>query len=146
MAESHRAVPLFAYGTLMFPAIVESILGRIPDRCSATIEGFRRLEVAGELFPGLVKDGGHKVEGVLYLSLSQNEWELLTAFEDDFYVLEEVTVFSSGKLLQALAFLVPPSRRSVLTETVWDPDSFRKNHLALFLRPRHATLDQNGKA
>lgn len=146
MAGSYRAVPLFAYGTLMFPAVVESILGRIPDRRSATIEGFRRLEVAGELFPGLIKDSGHKVEGVLYLSLSQAEWELLTAFEDDFYVLEEVTVFSSGKLIQALAFLVPPSRKSVLTETVWDPDFFRENHLALFLRPGRAMLDQEGKA
>jgi gamma-glutamylcyclotransferase (GGCT)/AIG2-like uncharacterized protein YtfP len=135
-------VPLFAYGTLMFPPVVQSVIGRVPDGHPAVVEGYRRLEVAGELFPGLIKESGNRVEGVLYLDISKDEWERLTAFEDDFYKLEEVTVFSSGTLVQALAYVVPPSRKSILSEKVWDAESFRKNHLLQFSRPSPPGIDQ----
>jgi Gamma-glutamyl cyclotransferase, AIG2-like len=129
----------------MFPPVVQSVIGRVPDCHPAAIEGYRRLEVAGELFPGLIKENGNRVEGVLYLDISKDEWERLTAFEDDFYELEEVTVFSSGAVVPALAYVVPPFRKSILSEQVWDPESFRKNHLRQFSRPSQPNFGQEGE-
>jgi gamma-glutamylcyclotransferase (GGCT)/AIG2-like uncharacterized protein YtfP len=137
MAETcHRNRPLFAYGTLMFPAVVQSVIGRVPTSRPATIQGYRRLEVTGESFPGLIEGDGASIQGLLYYDLGKDEWERLTAFEDDFYDLEEVTVFSAQEAVHALAYIVPPARKSALSEKAWDPEDFRKNHLVHFSRSR----------
>ena len=125
------SMPLFAYGTLMFAPVIRSVIGRVPECCPAAINGYRRLEVVGELFPGLIRASGDaKVEGILYLSLSQLEWERLTAFEDDFYELEQVSVLCPEGERLALAYVVPPSRRSILSEKTWDAEFFREQYLA----------------
>ena len=118
----------------MFPAVIKSVIGRIPDNRSAIIKGYRRLEVAGELFPGLIRENDERVEGLVYLDITRDEWERLTAFEDDFYELHEVAVNCLGKDARALAFVVPPSRKSVLSDKTWNPEFFREHHL-----PEYAT-------
>jgi gamma-glutamylcyclotransferase (GGCT)/AIG2-like uncharacterized protein YtfP len=126
-------MPLFAYGTLMFAPVIRSVIGRVPECCPAAISGFRRLEVVGELFPGLVRDsGGGKVEGILYWNISELEWERLNAFEDDFYELEQVSVVCSEGERLALAYLVPPSRRGVLSENPWNAEFLREQYLRRF--------------
>jgi len=142
---SHGGAPLFAYGTLMFPAIIESVIGRVPNSCPAMIKGYRRLEVAGESFPGLIKEKDETVEGLLYVNISRDEWERLTAFEDDFYELQEVTVRSAGKDIKALAYVVPHSRKSILSDKVWHPDFFREHHLPGFSRQRQLNIGSNGE-
>lgn len=144
--ESHRILPLFTYGTLMFPAVVKCLIGRVPECQPAAIEGYRRWEVVGEPYPGLIKEKGNRVEGILYLHLSEEEWKLVTAFEDDFYELEEVIVLSSEAPIRALAYIVPPSRRSVLSEGAWDPESFRRTHLPRFSCRGERESDQEEEA
>ena len=120
----------------MFPAVVKAVIGRVPDCHPATIQGYRRLEVAGESFPGLVKEDAADVEGLLYFDLGEDEWERLTAFEDEFYDLEEVSVFGVYGTVRALAYVVPPAHKAVLSDKAWDPEYFRENHLIRFSRSR----------
>jgi gamma-glutamylcyclotransferase (GGCT)/AIG2-like uncharacterized protein YtfP len=128
-------MPLFAYGTLMFAPVIRSVIGRVPECCPAAISGYRRLEVLGEWFPGLVRaNGDGKVEGILYSNISELEWKRLTAFEDDFYELEEVSVLCRGGERLALAYIVPPGRRSILSEKSWDAEFFREHYLARISR------------
>jgi gamma-glutamylcyclotransferase (GGCT)/AIG2-like uncharacterized protein YtfP len=127
---SYDGRPLFAYGTLMFPAVVKSVIGRIPDSRPGVINGYQRLKVAGESFPGLIREEGKSVQGLVYSSITGEEWERLTAFEDDFYELQEVTVECPETNVSALAFLVPPSRKSILSDKTWDPDFVRESHVA----------------
>jgi gamma-glutamylcyclotransferase (GGCT)/AIG2-like uncharacterized protein YtfP len=117
---------LFAYGTLMFPAVIHSVIGRIPRAEPAVVKGYRRLAVRGEKFPGLVRDGQEAVPGLLYQDLSADEWKRLNAFEDEFYDLREVCAHCSAGAIAALAYLVPPSRRSVLSEKPWNPHRFEE--------------------
>jgi gamma-glutamylcyclotransferase (GGCT)/AIG2-like uncharacterized protein YtfP len=125
--------PLFAYGTLMFAPVIREVIGRVPECCRGAISGYRRLEVLGKPFPGLVReDGAGKVEGILYSEISDHEWQRLTIFEDDFYELEEVSVFCPEGERLALAYIVPPSHRSILSEKGWDVEFFRENHLPRF--------------
>jgi gamma-glutamylcyclotransferase (GGCT)/AIG2-like uncharacterized protein YtfP len=126
-------MPLFAYGTLMFEPVIKSVIGRVPEYCPAAIKGYRRLEVTGELYPGIIKEsGGDKIEGVLYSDISEAEWKRLTAFEDDFYELEQVSVLCSGAERLALAYVVPPSRRFILSGKVWSAEFFREHYLRRF--------------
>ena len=81
----------------MFPAVIKSVIGRFPTSRPATIEGYRRLEVTGESFPGLIEEDGARSKDFFILILAKDEWERLTAFEDDFYELEEVTVFCAQR-------------------------------------------------
>jgi gamma-glutamylcyclotransferase (GGCT)/AIG2-like uncharacterized protein YtfP len=126
-------MPLFAYGTLMFAPVIRSVIGRVPECCPAAVDGYRRLQVVGELFPGLVREsGGGKVEGILYSDIHPFEWERLTSFEDDFYELEQVAVVCPQGERVALAYLVPSSRRSVLSENPWSVELFRQQYLSRF--------------
>jgi hypothetical protein len=120
--------PLFAYGSLMFPAIIKSVIGRVPKSRPSLIKGYQRLVVAGEFFPGLVRvnDGStERVEGLIYLDMTREEWKRVIAFEDDFYELKAVAVDCFGERLSALAFVVPSSQRFLLSDEVWNPDQFR---------------------
>ena len=127
----HEDRPLFAYGTLMFPTIIQAVIGRIPDQQPAMIAGYRRLVVAGELFPAIIAndESGDRVQGVIYLDISRKEWERLIAFEDPFYNLESVNVHCSGREISALAFVLPPALSSLLSEKVWEPDAFRDSFI-----------------
>ena len=118
--QSHGGMPLFAYGSLMFAPVIEFVIGRVPECCPAIIEGYRRLEVVGEVFPGIIKEsGGDKVEGVLYANICEAEWQRLTAFEDDFYEIEQVSVFcrwrrEASACLRRASFTQIPSLRKSL--------------------------------
>jgi gamma-glutamylcyclotransferase (GGCT)/AIG2-like uncharacterized protein YtfP len=126
-------MPLFAYGTLMFAPVIRVVIGRVPEFCPAAIHGYRRLEVLGQSFPGLVReDGAWEVKGILYSKISEPEWHRLILFEDDFYELEVVSVVSPEGDTPALAFVVPPSRRSILSEKPWDVEFFREKDLPRF--------------
>ena len=124
--------PLFAYGSLMFPVIIKSVIGRVPEGRPAIIKGYRRLVVAGEFFPGLIRlcdESAESVEGLVYVDITNEEWETIVAFEDDFYELTEVAVDRLGENLSALAFVVPPAKKSLLADEVWNPDQFRDSLL-----------------
>ena len=125
MAEaSCEGRPLFAYGTLMFPAVIKFVIGRVPDFRPAIISGYQRFKVAGESFPGLIREDGTSVEGLVYASLTGEEWKRLIAFEDDFYELQEVIVECPETNVSALAFIVPTSRKALLSDKTWNPDFF----------------------
>jgi hypothetical protein len=126
--------PLFAYGTLMFPAIMKSVMGRVPDFRPAAIKGYRRLVVTREVFPGLIAqhESNDWIEGLIYFEITPREWERLLAFEDELYNLERVNVQCCERDVEALAFIVPPGRRSLLSEKSWDPDEFRESLLELW--------------
>ena len=118
----------------MFAPVIRSVIGRVPEWCPAAINGYRRLEVAGEKFPGLVRESADgQVEGILYSNISELEWERLTAFEDDFYELEQLSVICPDRERLALAYVVPPSRRSILSGKPWDADIFRAQYLPRFV-------------
>ncbi len=130
-------LPLFAYGTLMFPAVIGEVVGRAPQGRPGLVHGYQRLEVAGHSFPGLIADptaSDVAVNGILYHDLSAAEWQRLDHFEDDFYVLSEISVVTpDGTTIKALAYLVPESARGVLSARPWSEEVFQQTHLRAFL-------------
>ncbi|WP_261570896.1 gamma-glutamylcyclotransferase family protein, partial [Frankia gtarii] len=48
---------LFVYGTLMFPEVVSTLIGRVPPMESAAAPGWRAARLRDRLYPGLVRRG-----------------------------------------------------------------------------------------
>lgn len=78
---------LFAYGTLQFPEVLMRLIGRCPDLAPARVPDWRVAALPGRVYPGLVPAPGARAVGKLVTGLSEREWAVLDAFEDDEYEL-----------------------------------------------------------
>ncbi|MBL7496093.1 gamma-glutamylcyclotransferase [Frankia sp. CNm7] len=87
---------LFAYGTLMFEAVVEGLVGRRLPTAPAVAAGWRAARLPGRVYPGLVPAAGGRALGLVLSGLTPAEWSVLDAFEGDSYLLRTVAVEVSG--------------------------------------------------
>lgn len=115
---------LFCYGTLQFDAVLEALLGRIPERATASAPGYRAAALTGRVYPGLVvRPFGGSAPGVVLTDLSNEEWRILDAFEDERYELQEVAL-STGK--RGWAYVWPGGD---IRPDDWDAEEFQTRHL-----------------
>lgn len=119
---------LFAYGTLMWPEVLESVIGRRPAGEPAVLSGFRRLRVKGEHYPAMVRSAGDSVEGVLYRGLTDEEFRHLNLFEGAEYNRAEVHVNGSP----AITYLLSNDWKHIAESRRWEPEHLRPEHLAAF--------------
>lgn len=118
---------LFCYGTLQFDAVLKALLGRIPERTPAAAPGYRAAALADRVYPGLVVSAiGGSASGVVLTDLSNEEWRILDAFEDEKYDLREVTL-STGAT--GWAYIWPGG--DVCSED-WDAAAFEDRHLSAY--------------
>jgi gamma-glutamylcyclotransferase (GGCT)/AIG2-like uncharacterized protein YtfP len=121
---------LFAYGTLVFPGVLRAVVGRLVPAERATLDGYLRRSVIGEIFPAIVEgDAQDRVSGVIYLGLEDHDWRRLDRFEGDLYERRRVTVESRD----AFTYVLAPPWRHRLASQPWDSDAFARDHLAAFL-------------
>ncbi|GAA2620812.1 gamma-glutamylcyclotransferase family protein [Actinomadura fulvescens] len=116
---------LFVYGTLRFPAVLEVLLGRVPDLVPATATGWRVRALPGAVYPGLVADPAGVAEGLLITGLAPAERRLLDDYENDLY---EPTLLSLDGGEKAWAYVWKDA-----TEPYdWDPAYFSEHELAAY--------------
>lgn len=120
---------LFAYGTLMFPEILEALLGRVPTNEDAVAEGWRAVAIPGRSYPALVASPG-RARGRLLLDLEPDEWRVIDAYEEDTYELRSVDVDTPRRA--AVAYV--RSTTEVSTDVSWDRDRFVREELSAFAR------------
>ncbi|WP_411150136.1 gamma-glutamylcyclotransferase family protein [Streptomyces sp. A30] len=136
---------LFAYGTLQFAAVLEALLGRVPAHTPASAPGWRAAALEGRVYPGLVAAPGTAAAGLLLTDLTDQEWRLLDAFEDNRYDLREVAL-STGD--HGLAYIWPDGE--VRLED-WDRAEFESLHLQAYaarcarIGPRLAAGEPKGE-
>jgi gamma-glutamylcyclotransferase (GGCT)/AIG2-like uncharacterized protein YtfP len=100
--------PLFVYGTLRDPDLLAAVLGRAlrPGEAEpAVAPGFRATFYPGRIYPALIRAPGGAAEGLLLLSLSPFELDLLDAFEGEEYRRGVVPVIVGEELHEANAYL-----------------------------------------
>ena len=117
---------VFTYGTLMFPEVWQTVVGRSFETVAGTAVGFKIYRVCDAVFPGITVGGGTDgVEGVVYLDVDAASVARLDRFEDDFYVRQALSIdCSDGRQRTAEAYVVPPANLHVLTDERWDRESF----------------------
>lgn len=118
---------LFAYGTLMVPAVIETVIGRRPGGAAAVLAGFARYRILGEDFPGLVPCEGAMTDGVVYDGLDRRELALVDRFEGAWYERMPVKVSRAGVRVDAYVYVVRPEYRDILSTEPWDVERFARN-------------------
>lgn len=116
---------LFVYGTLRFPLVLETLLGRVPDLSPARAEGWRVAALPRRVYPGLVAAPGI-ADGLVISGLSPEELQILHDYEDDEYDVEEITLVDGRR---ALAYIWTTEASS----EDWDVEAFASDYLGDFM-------------
>jgi gamma-glutamylcyclotransferase (GGCT)/AIG2-like uncharacterized protein YtfP len=117
---------LFVYGTLLLAAVIEALIGRVPPRVPATLPGYRRYRVIGEVFPAIAAEPAARVDGLVYRGLDQAEWGILDAFESSIYTRVRVEVRTApGTAMTADAYVIADDQAGLLQRApAWSPEEF----------------------
>lgn len=126
---------LFTYGSLMFPQIWSRVANGAHPHQRATVTGYSRHELPGEVHPAMIASDPHStVEGVLYANLTPDEIARLDRFEDEGVDYRRITVraeTTDGAVVDAYTYVyMHPARVSALA---WDPAEFETRGLQHFL-------------
>ena len=122
---------VFTYGSLMYARVWSRVVAGNYAQQKGVVQGFRRLRVKHEQYPGLIKGKG-KVEGVVYFDVSPEDVIRLDRFEGELYQQELVEVVcQNGRLMPAALYLIQDQFKDVLAGE-WSKVQFEQHGLAEF--------------
>ena len=125
--------PLFAYGTLMCPDILQEVSGLALHGEPAVLHGFARYRVRGEHYPAIIPEDRGQVEGLLYAPPDTGAWRRLDLFEGAMYVRSSVQVETPNSTLYAAeTYVLRPDYQGCLDNADWDFEHFMKTGKAAF--------------
>jgi gamma-glutamylcyclotransferase (GGCT)/AIG2-like uncharacterized protein YtfP len=133
---------LFAYGTLMWPEVLEAVIGRQLDGSPATLSGYLRLRVKGEHFPAVIASDADAVEGVLYENLCAEDFGHLDRFEGEEYDRKVVRI--SG--VDAQVYVLAACCHHLAEQHPWHAAEMQPEHLAAFCREYKGWRDLDAAA
>src|SRR3954462_6399580 len=96
---------VFTYGTLMFPEVWPSVVGKSFETIHGRVDGYVVVRVEGAVFPGMTPAGDDAIaRGVVYLDVDDASLDRLDRFQDDFYNRQAIPVScEDGRQLLAAA-------------------------------------------
>jgi gamma-glutamylcyclotransferase (GGCT)/AIG2-like uncharacterized protein YtfP len=125
---------VFTYGSLQFPRVLAAVIGRVPPREPAVLEGFARYRVRGASYPGIVAEPGARTEGTVWRGLDLDALAALDRFEGALYERPELRVsVAPAESCAAFVYLLRPEHRALATDSAWREDDFRERHLRGYL-------------
>jgi len=129
------AAHVFTYGTLLFPEVMAAVAGRAYAATPATLGGFARFCVRDAVYPGAVEDAGAEIRGVLYRDVDEAALLHLDRFEGELYERRRVLVACDGDPSETAGYVyvVVRALQHRLDRRPWDPERFRRDHLASYL-------------
>lgn len=121
-------MPLFTYGTLLFPEVLHALIGRVPQSQIASVGDWRVAALKNRTYPGLVAAPGAIAHGRLLTGLSGDEWRLLDNFEDRKYELRQMTLLGGQN---SLAYVWIDDAEAC--SNTWDFQNFALTHLPAYV-------------
>lgn len=118
----------------MVPGIMHEVAGCSPEPVDVILHGYQRYSVRGEQYPGIIKEAGGRVPGVLYREVPPEALQRLDLFEGSMYDRLHVPVLHEldGERIEAMAYVIKPEYQYMLSENLWDFDRFLKEGRELF--------------
>jgi len=131
-----RGIPsqwLFCYGTLMVEAVFGHISGVAkPAKKIATLTGFERRALSAKTYPGIRRQDGASVEGIIY-SLPTLTLPALDRYEGDMYSREAMAVSTADGDIEAWGYVLRPRYCHLMLKSDWNFAQFRAKHLQAYL-------------
>jgi len=125
---------IFAYGTLMIPAVMYAATARHFRFKKAMLRGYARFTVKGESYPGIIPQADAITGGIIYLNVDEQSLERLDAFEGELYQRTPIRVETEREeILNAETYVIKPEYRGFLSSKGWDTKEFIQKHLETFL-------------
>lgn len=127
--------PIFVYGTLQYPSILNILLRRVPATTPATVSGFRRVRILNQPYPAVLADPGSSVDGVLLSGLREDELEVMHDYEGEEYVLHGgVEAVTDAGPVECALYLWGDAYLDRLLQPLepWDQSAFERNDLDRF--------------
>lgn len=125
---------VLAYGTLMFPEVMEALTGKQFPSEAYELKGFVRRRLIGQLYPGLIEKVGETVCCSLYFDIDPASLQILDQAEDQCYERRMMEVVSVSRgALSARVYVIPLTRARLLSEERWDHEAFRERHLTEYV-------------
>jgi gamma-glutamylcyclotransferase (GGCT)/AIG2-like uncharacterized protein YtfP len=125
---------VFVYGSLMFDIVWNTLIINRYQKIDARLDDFKRMEVKGEVYPGLIAAEGGVVDGLLMLAMRQADILVLDSFEGEYYARSEVVVSASdGRLIRAQTYVFRDKYRYLLANAEWDIEEFSSKGINTFL-------------
>ena len=131
---------LFVYGTLMWPEVVQAILGRAVAAEDALLKGFKRCRMKGVLYPGLKRDQASSVKGKLLRGLTDEDFQRLDKFEGDEYERISSKVQTRHGLVEAYVYLTKEEFLDSLEDIPWYEEDITEAEKRLFFRDEDIDL------
>ncbi|MEM6854836.1 MAG: gamma-glutamylcyclotransferase family protein [Planctomycetota bacterium] len=126
---------VFTYGTLMISDVMRAVTGQTFSSQPATLNGYARFRVKGEVYPGIVAATDTHIDGRLYMDVDDTSLGRLDRFEGEIYARQMVKVISGdGKPRLAVVYVIRDVYRDCLSGEPWDEKDFIQQHLPAFLR------------
>lgn len=118
-------LPLFLFGTLCHPPLLEAVVGKTPHAtCKpAVLPGFSVTAVSGGRFPVISAEAGAAAAGVVLSGLTEADCEALDYYEAIFEYTLQPVVLEHG--MAARAYL-PPQGRWHCTD-LWDLEAWLRD-------------------
>nr|CAB3468935.1 unnamed protein product [Digitaria exilis]CAB3471363.1 unnamed protein product [Digitaria exilis] len=111
---------VFVYGSLMADEVVRAILNRVPPAAPALLPNYHRFNVKGRVYPGILPVDSKKVAGMVLMGVTDEELQLLDAFEDVEYTRTRVEISLNVSISQPCSFASQDSSEKMLADTyVW---------------------------
>ena len=131
-----KTFTVFAYGTLMFDDIWQSVVRGSYSKCQATVTGFTRRKIVNELYPCIIAASSHNtVSGIVYFDVTKDDKKRLDDFEGEYYSCQAVECMSTlSKKTIAHAYVLKEQFSYLVSPESWDAAHFARYHKEKFLR------------
>lgn len=116
----------------MYPQVWSRVMSGAHSSRRATLAGYSRRQLPGEVYPALVAEPGSSVNGVLYSGLTPAEIERLDRFEgEEYHRIPVRAMQAGGEEVDTFVYLYAHPEGT--SPDLWDPLRFEREGLQHFL-------------
>ena len=136
---------IFTYGSLMYDAVWQRVVGVDYDKVRATIHGYRRRAIKGETYPALIPGNKNEtVDGVLYFAVRAADIDRLDRFEGDYYRRIHLHCrLADGRIIEAEGYRFKDKFRHLVEDNPWNTEAFESSITDRFLSNYQGFSDAN---